>query len=246
MIKGKPEDFEACWEIAARVARHTLGTGDVLEIRIYYCGAGIPDWAKVSFYPPLGVLRPRREPNTGEPGGGTIEIHHAFATGVPMDVDSRNIPDGTRVAAIADDYTIFADEYGGNSPVPMAYFFPLLVTDKPGGSSDFADAVVDWGRRSVAEVDSSIRLPDSPDPHEPPTKVSAIISRAAKGGDYSIPFVLTYSTKAKVKSSTFRLDFHVKWFWERAWFQAVVVGSAAVALAAGGLTVWTLLLGRIP
>ena len=75
-----------------------------------------------------------------------------------------------------------------------------------------------------------------------PVLIRARIAHDAKGGDYSIPFVLSYGTNGRVKSSTYRLDFRVTPFWERRFPQAVVYVASGVAIFASVFTViWSLL-----
>ncbi len=232
VIRGDPLSTEPNWEVVPRVKHHTLDKGEELEIQLYYCGYGIPDWAKVSFYPPLGLFKSRPHPQTGWEGFGTLNVEHSISTGVPPGVDEHNIPAGTRMIATKDIYPIPIDEYGSSSAVPLAVFFPLLIAPKPD-----ADPVVDWGKRVVGEVDVAESNPTGPDLHRPPTRITAIISQSADPGDYSIPIILTYSAGGRIKSSTSRLEFHLKSFWERAWFQTVVGISAGIAIAAAVITV---------
>lgn len=232
VIKGDPLSTEPNWEIAPRVKRHTLDVGDELEIQLYYCGFGVPDWAKVSFFPPRGLFKSRPHPQTGWEGFGTIIAEHSISTGIPPGIDAHNIPSGTRMIAMKDVYSVPIDEYGMSFAVQLALFFPLLISPSPG-----ADPVVDWGRRVVGEVDVAEPNPSGPDVHRPPTRITAIISESADSGDYSIPFTLTYSVGGKIRSSTSRLEFHVKSFWERGWFQTVVGASAGIAIAAAFVTI---------
>lgn len=232
VAKGDALSTEPNWEVVPRVRRHTLNVGDELEIQLYYCGYGVPDWAKVSFYPPLGLFRHKPHPQTGWEGFGTISVEHSTSTGIPPGIDEHNVPDGTKMIAAKDVYSIPIDEYGSSFAVQLAMFFPLLIAPSPD-----AQPVIDWAKRVVGEVDVLEPCPDGPDTHKPPTMITAIISESADPGDYSIPVVLTYSVGGKIKSSTSRLEFHVKSFWERSWFQTVVGVSAGIAIAAATLTI---------
>lgn len=198
---------------------------------MYYSGFGVPDWAKVSFFPPRGLFKSRPHPRTGWEGFGTISVEHSISTGIPPGVDEHNIPNGTRMIAVKDVYSIPIDEYGSSFAVQLALFFPLLIAPSPG-----AEPVVDWGKRVVGEVDVARARPVGPDTHRPPTRIAAIISESADPGDYSLPVTLTYSAEGRIKSSTSRLEFHVKSFWERSWFQTVVGVSAGIAIAAAIVT----------
>jgi hypothetical protein len=230
---GKSGVVEANWEIAARVAKHTLGWRDELEVHLYFAGYGIPEWAKVAFYPPLGVFGTSSVANE-EP---LVSVTSSISTAMPQGIAEDAIPEGTQIFAIRDVHTINVTQHGANMKVPTSYFFPLLTSRNPGGSRDMRDAEVDLGHRTVAEVDISEMKPDGTIARFQPYLIRARIPFWAASGDYSVPFILSYSTAGRVKSSTYRLEFHIKSFWEKSWFQATVL-SVAVAAVVVAVAQW--------
>ncbi len=217
----------AHWELAARVAKHTIGWFDDLRVTLYFCGSGVPGWAKVSFYPPLGVLGTRSAVDEEPRISVTSTIKMEWNT----PAQEGDLPDGTPVRAVRDHREINVSQHGASLKVPVAYFLPLLTSKNPEGSQDIKDARVDLGHRTVGEVDISELQPDGSVKRYEPYTICARVPMLVPSGDYSIPFVLNYLSGGQVKSSTYRLEFHVKSYWEKAWFQALVVASAVGAAA---------------
>lgn len=240
MPAGWTGTSEANWELTASVARHTLDKGEELRVSLYFCGYGRPDWAKFSFYPPPDVLMSKPDPS-GIPDRGSIEIRVNIASwdgfgGVPSDGPLKRIE-----WAVAKTESIWVERVGGTQRLAPGTFLPLAVSKNPQGSQRICDLIEDEGKRTVGEVDYN------PDPSNPATRIQPVAIRAqiapdAKGGDYSIPFVLSYSTNGRVKSSTFRLDFRVTPFWERWAPQALVYVASGVAIFASAFAVfWALM-----
>ncbi len=223
---GESDVEEASWELAPRVEKHTLGWRDRLVVQIYFSGYGIPRWAKLSFHPPLGVLgttsRSDERPH--------ISVTSSVSMGMPQGIAENAIPRGTRVYAYRDFHTMETSQHGADLKVPIAHFFPLLTSRDSEGSRDLKDAEEDQGHRTVAEVDIKDVTPQGGEIRYPPYIVQARIPFWAAAGDYSIPFVMSYETGGYVKSSSYRLGFHIKSFWEKAWFQAAVLGVAIAAV----------------
>jgi hypothetical protein len=232
---------EANWEIAASVGKHTLDRGEGLFVRIYFCGYGRPGWAKFSFYPPVDVLESKPHPKSGNPDEGSIHIQVGVASweGLAGKPSSGGLKPAEWAVSFAE--SIWTGRVGGSQKLTPGNFFPLAISGNPAGSRDVGDIVDDPGHRAVGEVDY-IAPGDIDQKRIPPVILRATISRTAKGGDYSIPFVLTYETAGHVKSSTYRLEFRVTPFWERWLPQAMVYTASAVAIVASVFTVvWSIL-----
>jgi hypothetical protein len=231
---------EANWELAASVARHTLDKGDEIQVSIYFCGYGRPDWAKFSFYPPPDVLASSPDPNTGIPDRGSIEIRVNVASWIGLGGDPAAGPLKPIEWAIVKTETIWVERVGGTQRLPPGYFLPLAVSRDPMGSRRLGDVIADEGKRTVGEVDWT-SCPGPEGKRVQPVLIRARIATDAKGGDYSIPFVLSYGTAGRVKSSTYRLDFRVTPFWERRFPQAIVYIASGVAIVASAFTVmWSI------
>jgi hypothetical protein len=227
IVRFGEAQVEPNWEIAARVEKQTLGWWDDLVVHLYFCGQGIPKWAKLSFYPPLGVFGSTSRTSEER----CILITSTVSAWLPNGVREDAIPKNAELRAIRDEHTMKTSQHGASMKVPQAYFFPLLVSSNPKGSRRIEDAVTDWGRRTVGEVDFTEQTPAGLDKRYPPYTVRLPVAWLAAPGDYSIPFVLTYETESATRSSTYQLNFHIKSFWEKAWFQATIVATAVVASA---------------
>ena len=225
----------ANWEIIARVTRHTLNPGESIEMHLYLCGYGMPEWAKLSFYPPLGLFEVRDHPEFGYQGQGAITLSCSVSLGTEPGVPRDPIPLGATVRSVHENYVLNMSEHGSTSTVNLGNFFPLFVSSDPRGSTDFSKAVPDPGRKVVGEVDMTDYLPNGEERRAPPMVIRARVSRTTSGGDYSLPVTMSYETAGTVKASTSRLEFHVRSFWEKQWFQAVIGFSAAVAIVGGSL-----------
>ncbi|HZY92560.1 MAG TPA: hypothetical protein VFG07_07325 [Thermoplasmata archaeon] len=222
---GEAGAGEANWDLSARVEKHSLGWGDDLLVHVYFSGYGIPQWAKLSFYPPLGLFLKRGQSSEDD----CISVTSSISTGMPQGIAEEAIPEGTPLVAIKDVHEILVTQHGADMKVPIAHFFPLLTSANPRGSRRPEDSEVDRGYRTVGEVDITEISSEGVIVRHQPFLIRAQIPFWAAAGTYSIPFTLSYSTAGRVKSSTYRLDFQIRSFWEKAWFQASVLGSAVVA-----------------
>jgi hypothetical protein len=217
-----------------RGARRTLDPGETLEIRVYFCGWGAPDWTKLSFFPPPELFDPTyRYPEDrplGDPGCGPLAVEtQAKAMGASAHDRSRPAkPDVTYEWAYRKPESTGFPVTGGMIGILPSAFFPLL--DLTGGSIDVDNFVVNKGRKDRLTV-SEAEMVDRAGFHGP-LVIRGKVNGAATGGDYTIPLVFTYAHESKVQSSAAELEVHIRPWWERPSYQALLAASGLIVVGA--------------
>jgi hypothetical protein len=226
-------DSEGSWAVVPRGVCRTVEPGQAFEIRIYICGWGVPSWTKLAFYPPPELFDDTyREPGGEGSGGietGPIVVQTPTRTmgADAVDISNPASPVTYEWAYIHPETTGFATT-GGLIGLLPANFLPLLDPDRPPGNPDELIANTGRGdRMTVSEAD----LIGRGGAHAP-FILRARISPTAIGGDYTIPFVLTYAHGSKVQTSEADLEIHVRPWWEQKTYQYVLAAIGVIVVGA--------------
>jgi len=220
---GTVDPFSASWEIAARVVQRTLEREGELTVQLYLTGYGVPDWAKLVYYPPKGLLGIGDPADPGRPA--EVEIRFAYKSGVGDRVTTATGVVTRMTMAIAESMVIKSPPDGGFFDIPGGLFLPRPQASRK--QQNIFETSENEAHHIVCEAD---------DEDFAPIEIRSHISEGAARGDHSLPFVLTYLTKGQVRTARYDLDLHVQQFWETSLFQVlaaigsvIVVGASIIA-----------------
>lgn len=213
-ISGAPDPaIEASWEVSARVIQRTLDPGDRIDIQVFFTGYGPVSTAKITWYFPENLLA--AIPDSAAPHALTHQIEATANVGYLFDDQSR-----VSAAALTSDKHLFPGS-SGLIRLTRGYFYPAAV---PSQGIDLGNPIP-WNPEVCMVVGERARP-------SPPITMSGRISEDAPTGEHSVPFVLTFRTQDKVKTSAYHLELHIRPFWERRPFQ--ILAAVAAILASGG------------
>lgn len=211
------------WQIAARVSAKTLDPGQQISIEVYFSGEGPVDSAKLFFRVPEAL-------DCSNHGFASIAWREERT------VQEPNSPElGSRYAKFARADTRIEGSTGMLLDLTPGFSLPPPRTIPP--FEHIGSATLAAGE---FRVETEKRQPNKNEPDffsHPPVWLRWILPRGVPPGDHEIPFVLTYSKGKDIQTASYTLSVHIRPFWERAWFQALVVGSFVLAVAAAILGV---------
>ena len=204
--------IEGSYELIVRPFKRTLNRGEGFLIAVYVSGYGRLDGGKIVFFFPYGLLAPSTFPvvHPETPAAGSVEMGIALA---------KHSPTGAEVVAPASRNPLHV----GSSTAPLSMTGNIIEFNRGFGFSDRPMAQAGYVPRVASEVEME---------NTPPILIRGKIYERGPPGDHDIPFVLTYVTGDKVKTSKSTLQMHVRHWWERPIFQLAVF-AAAIATVAG-------------
>jgi hypothetical protein len=191
-----------------RIEKRTLNPGERLRVVIHISGYGNSKGGKLTFHFPQGLLRIDRTQDGVEVPVGQVEANISLA------VDQRT---GEEVP-VGRSQVDTLDSVGKTVLLHKGLFMPT----KP-----IAEKMV------MQQIAGEMQLPTGP-----PFAITAQVDSKCPGGDHSIPFVLTYETLGKYKTSVTSAELHVNSWWERWGYYASTLGLALAGVLVAALVLF--------
>jgi hypothetical protein len=248
-----PDNFEAVWEIAARVQRRSFDPNDPVRIEVFLTGYGRCSSAKLAAYFPDGLFA-RRQNDTGrEPPQFIGKVRSSVMQAVRRTAPEDAAPESPLVEVPMPKIQESRFDYPGMVMILNSGNFldRFAAGETPGQFARRRSQEIGWtvGERKWSDVDQT-------GSEVAPVSIEATIAAEPTPGDHTIPLVLTYMTERKIllassddspeftghferraMTSTFALNIHVSFFWEQDWFQSFVIGGTITGIILGAAAV---------